>query len=259
MPKFVSCDHFYERRNVNEVKFADAANYISKITKPTYEIIYDNEHMLFMDIEYIPINDDKLIDRIIDEINEIYDIKPCAITKNEHSLHTGLSYHVYYSIMCTTRFNRQFVEHYISHSKIEHIDSYIDNSVYTRDRLFRVAGSGAAKAKESDVIHEDNKHVLIYGDIEDTIICGHDMYTYDMDDLKLYEEIKSIKVKKSTGKSGNDKQRTQRLEKLLGEHCNNQCKILDALKDVIIEQNKEQNNRMNDLLKLITLLIDVKH
>lgn len=168
--------YFYEASEDN-MKTCTKEELLRKIsehnpTQPLYECITDDIIKIFFDIEGIPENEVLLIFNIATELCKFigYPDSKYTVTFNGHSRHGGLSYHLYLPFQIWRKGLRnlvyKFIEEYMERD--EKLCKYIDHVVYNKRRLFRVVGRIPAINKEQS--HPDDRHKLIMGKLEDTII-----------------------------------------------------------------------------------------
>ena len=138
-------------------------------TLSTFEVISTPLTKIFLDLENIPTDKDIMYEKIIEDFMEYVGLKidlvPYVVTINTHSHHPGLSYHVIISAITTMDNIRNMVNNFINDHK-QYAD-YIDNKIYTRNRLFRLPLQHGIKSKGRNNnispdynIHDDMHHIL---------------------------------------------------------------------------------------------------
>jgi len=207
-----------------------------------YEVLRGNKLKLYFDIECIPINDEKFIYKIIDDLkafiketsgNEINDY---VLTLNRHSSsHEGLSYHL---IFCDYYTNQKNIRNLLLSFLEKHkYDDFMDTCVYSPNRLFKSINQ-VNISKSGERCDENDKHELIHGSAIDSIIqyvgnCKDFNYTYPSHGKKK-------------GKRISDEKNEKRIEKKI-------IQVLSKVNDDVIFNSR--NNEMTDK-QLYSLLID---
>lgn len=162
--KIILCDSVLEFTNIIK-------SYSNHPEYSLLEILTNDTIRFFMDIENIPDDQDKLIYTIIEDLVKYFNIPlKYSLTLNKKSNHKGLSYHVYFPF----RINKTIAYKLIQNFLCEHSSyySYIDSSIYTKNRLFRTIGS-VDPGKVINTRNLESVHELVEGDIEDTIIQNY--------------------------------------------------------------------------------------
>lgn len=218
------------KRNIKTANINDFKNWLkneintfgnkTKITTNVsrFEII-GNECIPYFDIEGIPKDkDDKYIIKVTNDLMKTmnehakHKFTYFCITQNLHSLsHEGKSYHVYFPQFRTFRDEmKKFVNYYVD-SKLEGYE-YIDTSVYSRGRLFRLPyQKGVNKRKDMNTIErrQIDYHYIIYGlgDPSNYIISdveGKEMISF-LTIPQKYAKMKSKNTKSGPYNSAIDK------------------------------------------------------
>lgn len=180
--RYIEINASYKENIKENWKTSDIASFISRLQddikeykgtgNTRYEIIAQN-CIPYFDIEKIPTDDEnKMIYTIADEL--ISKLSDCSktrftrycITYNSHSMnHSGRSYHVYFPEFATRKDEmKKFVNWYIDHKFTGH--EYIDSSVYSKDRLFRLPYQRGVINGDHSVEDNERKqdyHRIIYG------------------------------------------------------------------------------------------------
>lgn len=226
---YIAIKHSYTENRSDNYKKANIAEYIKMLkendnNESIFEIIdaYERSKMYF-DIEGIPFDQPNYIHEIIDDIvkhcNETLNEKftkeeaGIIITKNDSSQsHTGLSYHVIFSNIIIKPYEiKDFLSIYTARNGIGY--TYIDNSVYSHQRLFRAWNQpGINKNGGNDLpLVPNDKHLFIYpGYTNDEIIKRSIITYYDINgkgikqcklnitrkEIKRCEKISSKKTRK---------------------------------------------------------------
>jgi len=130
-----------------------------------------NECRLFFDVDYIPA--DSNINEVISYLAGEFGIPDdkYALTLNSGSHHSKFSYHIYFP------YRVSYAQLAIRAPKIQ----IIDRTIYTNGRLFRCVEQIAPLSVFSlfdSHFNANDKHVLIHGNIEDTIIQYCDTLPY---------------------------------------------------------------------------------
>ena len=174
--------HNIKTTNINDFKnwlkneigtYGNKTKITSKVSR--FEII-GNNCIPYFDIEGIPKDKGEIF--IITIANNLmktmsehskHKFSRYCITQNLHSLtHEGKSYHVYFPEFRTFRDEmKKFINHYVD-MKLEGYE-YIDTSVYSRDRLFRLPyQKGVNKTKNLNSIErrQIDYHFIIRGPVD---------------------------------------------------------------------------------------------
>lgn len=237
----------YETARSNKyVEYPDVASFQDKLDDPTVcvlEVLTNRMRRLYLDIEYIPTDQPDLITDIITafitfmEFDE--DIQYC-ITKNEHSAqHEGLSYHVIFSVAMDYRSMLKCVKTF--HKAYPQYEEYVDDNVYTLNRLFRLPEQG--KPSKEGVDHED-RHVLIKGDMSMAFIQDVSNLR-ELHDEDLPEAARVMDENIATRRKGSYRQQTRDLQDAL---------ILFTTK--IMEEISQSRKEMSDSMERIHSRVD---
>lgn len=155
----------------------------------SYEVLDKEERKLYFDIENIPKDKPELINDIIRDINKVLgkDIK-YHLSFNQYSkTHLGLSYHLVYDCIMDYK-DMKILSFYIKDSFPDY-EFYIDSSVYSRVRLFRLPLNG----KPNNVtIDNEDVHKIVSED--DTINNFFIQNVEGLETFNLPDEIKSFNV-----------------------------------------------------------------
>lgn len=189
----VKLSQYNENKKENYIIFKNPTDLISEFNnsklqpKCMLEVLQSNFIRVFLDIEKIPRDKPNLIYSIIDDISEFLSIdkNTYALTFNNGSHHPGLSYHLYFPYFTTKQNMLNVVRNFILKTEKKY-EKYIDQSVYSKNRLFRLPyqyGPGLLEKVQQKVpqnkepeINDQNYerekdyHIIIKGDIKDCII-----------------------------------------------------------------------------------------
>lgn len=210
-----------------------------------FEIINKPNINLFLDVEYVP-RDNKygiyyIYHLYANLLNALYgdnEIKSeimfkSLITINKKSKHPGYSYHVYTPIVVSFSDIRNYILYFISEYP-EH-GKYIDASVYTKNRLFRVPGTIDPITKDMNGTHE----VMCFSDYKNCRYKSMGLITMSNDDI-LKACISNINQKYTY-----DNKLKSNIGKNIGYFIYKQLK-LSKYSDITHKQNYIQRNKDND-------------
>ena len=127
----------------------------SKINLSYYEVLPE-ELKPFFDIENVPEKSliDSIISKLLDQFQKFFNFhsEEFVLTYNEHSSnHSGHSFHL---ILCDCKVQMKHLKDFISFASENEslIRNYVDDNVYSKNRLFRTVGSyGITKNDEKDL------------------------------------------------------------------------------------------------------------
>lgn len=146
---------------------------------------------VYIDVEKIPFDKPNMIKDIVIKLAQFINIEKfdnCAITKNIGSHHGGLSYHVYFP----RRSTKDNIYNMIRQFKLKYPEfaEYIDETVYTKNRLFRLPNqqaviSNSIKNYPKDYNRQLDRHMIIHGNYIKTII-------QNIKDLPYLKEFKPV-------------------------------------------------------------------
>jgi hypothetical protein len=109
-------------------------------SKTCFEVLQSDILRIYLDLENIPSESTELYKQIITDFMEYAGLNKIqteyVVTFNPCSHHNGLSYHVIFHVLTTLGNLKNLVQNFKSHYKA--YTTYIDDSVYTRLRLFRL-------------------------------------------------------------------------------------------------------------------------
>ncbi len=184
--KYIDIEHSYIENISYHYKHTTIEEHINTIKNidnsfSRFEVIENYAtNKIYFDIEGIEHEKDKLIFDIVAEIiNKLNIFFYCERTLNNDNVykiiteninshgHEGRSYHVILSNVYTRTTNlKDFVNYYISHEFYGY--QYIDNSVYSSNRLFRCVNQPGIDKKvcsyDADLLTDD-MHKIIYNNI----------------------------------------------------------------------------------------------
>lgn len=144
--------------------------------------IYTNGR-IFLDVENIPFDKPLLIYDIINDFKNYYNLDEYYLTTNHYSNHTGNSYHVYFNT-CTSFINMKLMVLNFN-SKFSNYNGFIDDKVYSKNRLFRVVYTTCPG--NSTVSRNNNSyHELVKGEVHNTIIQNINNLNYYYLDYDKY-------------------------------------------------------------------------
>lgn len=140
---------------------------------------------IYFDIEAIPKDQPNIIYDIISSL-KVFLLKtlpkdtfpelntrciPHALTHNKaSSSHEGLSYHLFFPTLATTIHNiEKLLKNYLQTEEGQKYTDYCDTVVYSSDRLFKCIEQ-IGISKKSFEKDPDDRHVLVEGNIIDTVI-----------------------------------------------------------------------------------------
>ena len=197
--RFIDIKYSFTENKYENYKLANELGYVEHIMdkskeSSTFEVLSSNGMCkVYFDIEHIPSEDDKIIydivKSLISELINKTDLNvdsSCIsylITENKHSsTHEGRSYHVIlYNCVMFKQNMRAFLNYYIANKLVGY--EYIDNSVYSSNRLFRAVNQRGVRKEAfgTERPPEDDKHVILtYYDADtkaDTGLSERDLIT----------------------------------------------------------------------------------
>lgn len=136
------------------------------------EYLKNNDIRVYLDIDKIPLNDGYIIYKIIEKFIKMYKLSnEYTLTINENSYHEGLSFHLFFPYRTTKEKCFTLVKNFIE--KYQKFKNYIDINVYNQPyfRCVNMPCPGYLQYNRSLF----NKHELIYGEIEDTVIQNYEL------------------------------------------------------------------------------------
>ena len=263
---YVKIQNYYENNTsfqCNSLK--EFIEIINKYKNSEYSILEKLESdtiRFFMDIENIPFDQPNLIISIINDFIKFYNIpENYAYTLNEKSNHYGLSYHVYFPFKVSkTRFGDKTIYKLIQTflSKHPQYYTYVDVSVYTKNRLFRVIGS-CDPGITNRPRNQESFHSLIKGNIEDTIIQNYNHlsdFPYGIIDLnaylntKEYIDFRNSKINKNRFSTG--------YNKIIYNQQKQQKQILELMKiftnNIFYKQKTDKQNYITTTFNLLNII-----
>ena len=147
----------------------------SKINLSYYEVLPE-ELKPFFDIENVPEKSliDSIISKLLDQFQKFFNFhsEEFVLTYNEHSSnHSGHSFHL---ILCDCKVQMKHLKDFISFASENEslIRNYVDDNVYSKNRLFRTVGSyGITKNDEKDLnsVHRIENFNLTSADVLDRL------------------------------------------------------------------------------------------
>jgi hypothetical protein len=127
-------------------------------SKTCVEVLQSDILRIYLDMENIPSENTELYKQIIADFMEYAGLNKTqteyVITFNPGSHHKGLSYHVIFHVLTTLGNLKNLVQNFKSHYKA--YASYVDDSVYTRLRLFRLPGQRGLPCKDEKYVTNPN-------------------------------------------------------------------------------------------------------
>lgn len=208
MVKFIAIENSYSENSSYRYDNVDVETYINYLNciTPTYvrfegngvtrelltknctffEVLQQaNRLKFYFDIENV-VNENTIYE-IIDSFKEFMrltykvELTDYVLTLNPHSSHhAGFSYHLIFSHYCNLMFYMpNIVARFIDYAKNKGVDwtNCIDTSVYSKIRLFRSVNQ-VGITKIGGKAHDNDKHLIIKGDIRDSIIQDVSNCTY---------------------------------------------------------------------------------
>lgn len=173
----VSGNHFYQMGRKNHKQFTDFAAFKQEADfkyKSSYEVLKGPICRVYADVDAIPTQKPELIKQIIADLCTFFEVGPdeYAYTCNEGSHHGGLSYHVY----IPRAIDRENLSRAIVKFRCDHPDyqTYIDTSVYSRDRLFRLPDQFGVEKDTETYKHTTDVHRIIKGTFEDCVVQNYE-------------------------------------------------------------------------------------
>jgi len=149
----------------------------SKINLSYYEVLPE-ELKPFFDIENVPEKSliDSIISKLLDQFQKFFNFhsEEFVLTYNEHSSnHSGHSFHL---ILCDCKVRMKNLKDFISFASENEslIRNYVDENVYSKNRLFRTVGSyGITKNDEKDLnsVHRIENFNLTSEDVLKRLTC----------------------------------------------------------------------------------------
>lgn len=185
----------YKQNNPKNWYTIPVSKYPSELKKhyhseySVFEIINKPNINLFLDVEYVPRDNKYGIHYIYhlyaNLLNALYgdnEIKSdimfkSLITINKKSKHPGYSYHVYTPIVVSFSDIRNYILYFIS--EYPEYGKYIDASVYTKNRLFRVPGTIDPVTKDINGTHE----IMCFSDYKNCRYKSMGIITMSNDDI----------------------------------------------------------------------------
>lgn len=210
-----------------------------------FEIINKPNINLFLDVEYVPRDNKYGIHYIYhlytNLLNALYgdnEIKSeimfkSLITINKKSKHPGYSYHVYTPIVVSFSDIRNYILYFIS--EYPEYGKYIDASVYTKNRLFRVPGTIDPVTKDINGTHE----IMCFSDYKNCRYKSMGLITMSNNDI-LKACISNINQKYMY-----DNKLKSNIGKNIGYFIYKQLK-LSKYSDITRKHNYIQRNKDND-------------
>ena len=143
---------------------------VNQKSTTTFEILQNGKNLRFyIDIEKIPFDKDTLIEEIVFDLIEFMKEKglknnltviDIAITENKNSIsHEGRSYHVIMPVQMTQNLMKRLILNFVNDERYNKYIEYIDCSVYSNYRLFRVPNQIGFDKDHNRI--EDNIHIPI--------------------------------------------------------------------------------------------------
>ncbi len=175
----VKLSQYNENKKENYITFKNSSDLISEFNNSKLkqtcmlEVLQSNFIRVFLDIEKIPTDQPDLIYSIINDISEFLSIDKnlYTLTTNNGSHHSGLSYHLYFPYFTTKQNMLNVIRNFILETEKKY-EKYIDQSVYSKNRLFRLPYQYSPLLEINDPNYDRQKdyHVIIKGDIKDCIV-----------------------------------------------------------------------------------------
>ena len=227
----------------------------------SFEILRREVRRLYLDLENIPKDRPDVVDIIVKGIKELLNIPNVKhhVSFNKASkTHAGLSYHVVFNI-CMTRAN---IYQAILYYKSTHEDysAYIDPSVYSRIRLFRLPFNG--KPIGSTIDNNDFHDIITEGSIlDDFYIQDTDSYPM-LEDKDIKDEIKSFDARAylkerraqhvdGDPKDSNDNLRYQNIANYVMDTTEKMQGDINDVKAEIINTKEENSKKINELTQKV--------
>lgn len=233
----------------------------------TFEILQNGKNLRFyIDIEKIPFDQNKLIEEICFDLIEFMKEKGLkieltnenlAITENANSTsHEGRSYHVIIPVQMTQNSMKRLLLNFVNDERYNKYIDYIDCSVYSNYRLFRVPNQIGFDKDRNRI--EDNIHIPILNikPYQEYLIQNVNrsipiFYPRNLTTLTLEQKRKAAKI------SGNIKKYGVKAaldEKLLASILSKANKPVEPAGDEILElidKLRQKHNISNRTAKLL--------
>ena len=133
------------------------------------EVLTNAKRRIYLDIECIPNDKPEMINDIVTSFIAFMQLPSdtkYTLTMNAASAnHSGLSYHV----ILPYAMDYLLLKRCVAAFKVKHpeYEKYVDQSVYSHNRLFRLPEQGKPTGQGID---NDDKHVIIQGSMDDSFI-----------------------------------------------------------------------------------------
>lgn len=233
----------------------------------TFEILQNGKNLRFyIDIEKIPIDQDRLIQMICLDLIEFMKekglkneltIDNLAITENTNSTsHEGRSYHVIVPVQMTQNSMKRLLLNFVNDERYNHYIEYIDCSVYSNYRLFRVPNQIGFDKDRNRI--EDNIHIPIldikpYQEylIQNVNRSIPTFYPINLTTLTLEQKRKAAKLSGTIMKYG---VKAALDEKLLASILSKANKPVEPTCDEILELIDKLHQKSNNSNRTINLL-----
>lgn len=202
---YVRIQNYYDNRITEKCNsVSEFVKIIDNNKNSDYSILEQLESdtvRFFMDVENVPEDKPDMIIDIINDFVKFYDIPiNYAYTFNNKSYHPGLSYHVYFPFKVSKAKNADVTIYKLVQTflcKHPKYYPYIDTSVYTKNRLFRVIGSCDPGQNATRPRNKKSFHTLVKGKVEDTIIQNYnDLPDFPKQTMNVNSYLDSDEYKK---------------------------------------------------------------
>lgn len=237
---------------------ADSLNDVNNKEISSFEFLNKPVRRLYLDIENIPHDNKDLIYDLISDLRDTLHISKDIkhhLTFNKSSLsHAGLSYHVIFNVCMDYKAMSRCILYF--KSKYEEYANYVDVSVYSSSRLFRLPYNGKPLGAKID--NEDFHEIISEGSkLEDCFIQDTANYPV-IDEDTLPKEILTFDIKKYM-KERREKQkieglpdespdfdRNKDLEEFVINHTEQTDKRLDNIEQEVKVMNTQLSKIIND-------------
>lgn len=250
---YVKIQNYYDGRTIELSRSVDDfVNIINENKNSDYsilEVLASDTVRFFMDIENIPVENTDLIINLINDFIKFFNLQEeYAYTFNSKSAHAGLSYHVFFPYKISKAKGDKITIYKLVQtflSKHPQYYKYIDTSIYTKNRLFRVIGSGDPGLNNGRARNNESFHTLIKGTVEDTIIQNYKnipdfpVQTMDLEAFYTSEEYKKFRDSKE------NKDRFslgQKQIKMLLQQQQQLTRLLDLFEKAYLKKDKKTNS-----------------
>lgn len=257
-------ESFYESspRNWKRIECSDAFEEQPNYLISRYEVLKDRYRRFYFDVENVPKDAPETVDNFIKLFNDFlikasYIAEPMNYVKtlNVGSVnHEGLSYHVIcYEYSADFIHQKAAVQAFLDSEEGKQFEPYIDTSVYSKNRLFKLPYFvGIPKA-------EDNYHAFACDDHDHE----HYVIQHTINTEELILHYKLVKGKEGfSGPSREEKKLNKKIEKVLKAVNAKVMTIGDAVSDSvnagIFANIQPGTKKPDDLIAQLTQLLSIE-